>query len=43
VVAVSHKEAAIFSLNLLSATGTGIFVAAIVSGLLLGYGPAALT
>jgi lactate permease len=42
VVAEAHPEAAIFSLNLLSATGTGIFVAAIVSGLLLGYGPAAL-
>jgi lactate permease len=42
VVAEAHPEAAIFSINLLSATGTGIFVAAIVSGLLLGYGPAAL-
>ena len=37
VVAAPHTEAAIFNLNLLSATGTGIFIAAIISGLYLGY------
>jgi lactate permease len=37
VVAKPHKEAAIYNLNYLSATGTGIFVAAIVSGLLMKY------
>ncbi|MFO1071255.1 MAG: L-lactate permease [Geminicoccaceae bacterium] len=42
VVAEPHLEAAVFNLNLLSATGTGIFLAAIVAGLVLGYGPAAL-
>ncbi len=35
----AEPEAAIFSLNLGSATGTGILVAAIVSGLLMGYSP----
>lgn len=38
VVTEAHTEAAIYSLNLLSATGTGILLAAIVSGLFLGYG-----
>jgi lactate permease len=33
-----HPEAAIYNLNLLSATGTGILIAAIISGLILGYG-----
>src|SRR5687768_3492558 len=37
VVAAPKLEAAIFNLNLLSATGTGILLAAIVSGLFLGY------
>lgn len=37
VVAAPHTEAAIFNLNLLSATGTGILLAAIISGLYLGY------
>lgn len=37
VVAAPHVESAIFNFNLLSATGTGIFVAAIISGLYLGY------
>lgn len=37
VVAAPHVESAIFKFNLLSATGTGIFVAAIISGLYLGY------
>ncbi|MCC7250582.1 L-lactate permease [Hyphomicrobium sp.] len=42
VVAEPHVEAAVYNLNLLSATGTSIFIAAIVSGLFLGYGPAGL-
>jgi lactate permease len=37
VVVEAHPEAAIYNLNLLSATGTGILLAAIISGLLLGY------
>ena len=32
VVAEAHAEAAVFNLNLLSATGTGILIAAIISG-----------
>ena len=42
VAPAPHAEAAIYSLNLLSATGTGIFLAAIVAGFILGYGPAGL-
>mgnify|MGYP003381977128 CR=1 FL=1 len=42
VVAVPHAEAAIFNVNILSATGTGILVAAIISGLLMGYNPVTL-
>lgn len=42
VVAAPHVEAAVYNLNLLSATGTGILVAAIVAGLYLGYRPASL-
>jgi len=42
VVAEAHAEAAVFNLNLLSATGTGILLAGIVSGFLLGYTPAGL-
>jgi len=38
VVAAPHVESAVYNLNLLSATGTGILIAAIVSGLFLGYG-----
>lgn len=37
VVASAHTEAAVYTLNLLSATGTGILLAAIVSGFFLGY------
>ena len=37
VVAAAHTEAAVYTLNLLSATGTGILLAAIVSGFFLGY------
>jgi lactate permease len=36
-------EAAIFNFNWLSATGTGIFVAAILAGLLMGMRPRAIT
>lgn len=38
----TKPEAAVFSLNWLSATGTGILVAAIVAGLLMGFAPAEL-
>jgi len=37
VVVEPHAEAAIFNFNILSMTGTGILLAGIVSGLLLGY------
>jgi lactate permease len=39
VVAAPRGEAAIFNLNLLSATGTGILLAALVAGGILGHGP----
>ncbi|HRO12263.1 MAG TPA: L-lactate permease [Amaricoccus sp.] len=42
VVAEAHPEAAIFNFNILSMTGTGILLAGIVSGFMLGYGPAGL-
>ena len=42
VASQPHVEAAIFNFNVLSMTGTGILLAAIVSGLMLGYGPVAL-
>jgi lactate permease len=42
VVAEPHLEAAVYNFNALSATGTGILLAAIVSGLFLGYGPSGL-
>ncbi|MBI3369247.1 MAG: L-lactate permease [Burkholderiales bacterium] len=42
VVPKPTKEAAIYTLGLLSATGTGIFLAAIVGGLALKYSPAQL-
>jgi lactate permease len=42
VVAAPKLEAAIFNLNLLSATGTGILLAAVVSGLFLGYSASGL-
>jgi lactate permease len=37
VVAAPHVESAVYNFNLLSATGTGILLAAIVSGVFLGY------
>lgn len=42
VVAKPHLEAAVYKLNLLSTTGTGILVAGIVSGLIMGYRPSEL-
>jgi lactate permease len=39
VVAAPKIEAAVFNLNVLSATGSGILLAAIASGIFLGYGP----
>ena len=39
VVAEAHTEAAVYTLNLLSATGTGILLAAVISGFFLGYSP----
>jgi len=42
IVPEPHLEAAVFNLNLLSATGTGILLAALISGFILGYGPVAL-
>ncbi|WP_313351488.1 L-lactate permease [Paracoccus sp. (in: a-proteobacteria)] len=38
----AHTEAAIFNFNILSMTGTGIFLSAIVAGFLLGYSPMGL-
>ncbi|SFV36747.1 L-lactate permease [Hyphomicrobium facile] len=37
VVQSPHAEAAIFNVNILSATGTGILISAIISGVFLGY------
>ncbi len=42
VVAKPVKEKAIYSVNWLSATGTAIFIAAILAGLFMGYGPGSL-
>ncbi|MFC0217136.1 lactate permease [Pseudochelatococcus lubricantis] len=39
VVAEAHAEPAVYVLNYLSMTGTGILAAAIIGGLLMGYGP----
>ena len=39
VVATPHPEAAVFTLNLLSATGTGILLSAIVGALFMKYNP----
>lgn len=38
----SPPEAAVFKLNFLSATGTGIFLAALLAGTLMGFGPTQL-
>lgn len=40
--APTKPEAAIFKLNWLSATGSGILVAAVIAGLIMGFGPASL-
>ena len=42
VVAAAQPEKAVYTLNILSTTGSGIFLAAIISGLLLGSSPLAL-
>ena len=42
VVPTPHKESAIYVLNLLSATGTGILLAAIVGALFMKYSPLAI-
>lgn len=42
VVPTPHPEAAVYTLNLLSATGTGILLAAIVSAIVMKYGPVAI-
>lgn len=42
VVAAPHAESAVYNLNLLSATGTGILIAAIISGVYLGYSASGL-
>ena len=39
VVPTPHKEAAIYTLNLLSATGTGILLSAVLSALIMKYNP----
>jgi lactate permease len=39
VVNAPHKEAAVYVLNLLSATGTGILLSALVGGLVMKYKP----
>lgn len=40
VAATPHKEAAVYVLNLLSTTGSGILLAAVISALAMGYRPA---
>jgi lactate permease len=42
VVAKPTKEKAIYTLNWVSATGSGIFLAAILAGLVMGYSPGGL-
>jgi lactate permease len=42
VVAAPHVENAIFNFNIMSMTGTGILLSAIVSGVILGYTPGGL-
>jgi lactate permease len=39
VVTAPHKETAIYTLNLLSATGTGILLAAVIGALVMSYRP----
>ena len=42
VVAKPTKESAVYTLNLLSATGTGILLSAIVSAVVMKYNPVAI-
>ena len=42
LVPAPHPEAAVYALSLLSATGTGILLAAVISGFLMGYSPAGM-
>ncbi len=42
VVTTPHPEGAVYTLNLLSATGSGILLAAIVSALVMKYNPVAI-
>ena len=42
VVTTPHKEAAVYVLNGLSATGTGILLSAIIGALVMGYRPLAI-
>jgi lactate permease len=42
VVAKPTAEAAVFNLNWLSATGSGILIASIIAGLVMGFGPIAM-
>ncbi|MCX7256649.1 MAG: L-lactate permease [Polaromonas sp.] len=39
VVTTPHKESAVYVLNLLSSTGTGILISAIISALIMKYSP----
>ena len=39
VVAKSKKEEAAYKLNWFTTTGTGILLAALLAGLMMGYGP----
>lgn len=43
VVPTPHPEAAVYTLNLLSATGTGILLAAVVGALVMKYKPVEIT
>ena len=42
LVPAPHPEAAVYALSMLSATGTGILLAAVISGFLMGYSPAGM-
>ena len=42
VVPTPHFESAVYTLNLLSATGTGILLAAVLGALVMGYRPVAI-
>jgi lactate permease len=42
IVSEPHAEAAVYSMNLLSATGSAILLAAIIGGIVMGFSPANL-